>query len=313
MTAGHLIEFGDYSSFGEAAEGVMEMLDELHGIEAWFVTRIRLDEWIVTYFRGETPVARGEALPLSQAARERILRFEAPSGPERVLDALARRRGPPVVVPEHSYAGAPLVVNDEFYGALCLRLDSRSGPLSSNEAVAIRMAARLLSTILRAELEAQEMQRRAERAESEALVDELTGLFNRRGWDRLTEREEDRAVRYGHPATVLMMDVDGLKRKNDEEGHAAGDALLRAVAYAIKSVIRDHDVAARLGGDEFAVLAVESDPEDARGLCERLELAFAAAGIAISIGRANRTYEGGIAAAASRADAEMYRRKAERA
>jgi len=128
----------------------------------------------------------------------------------------------------------------------------------------------------------------------------------------LTEREEARAARYGHGATVFMMDVDGLKRMNDRDGHSAGNELLRTVSNCMRSVIREHDVAARLGGDEFAVLAVESDAEQARALQERLEAAFTAAGVAVSIGFAHRDYYGGIPAAVDLADAAMYRAKAAR-
>jgi diguanylate cyclase (GGDEF)-like protein len=162
-------------------------------------------------------------------------------------------------------------------------------------------------------LENEALLRRAERAEADALVDELTGLFNRRGWDRLTEREEARAARYGHGSAVFMMDVDGLKQKNDREGHAAGNDLLRRVAHCVRSVVREHDVAARLGGDEFAVLAVESDTDQARALQERLDREFVAAGVSVSIGIAHRDYFGGIPAAVERADAAMYRAKAGRA
>jgi diguanylate cyclase (GGDEF)-like protein len=291
----------------------MEMLNAVHGLNAWYVTRIRLDEWIVTHLRGESAYARGDALPLTLASREQILTgVRRGTDAERRLEALSQRRGIPAVVPEQRYIGAPLIIDDELYGALC-GLDTRAvRPDGDDRLPALATAARLLSTILRNELDAEELQRRVERAEADALVDELTGLFNRRGWDRLVEREEARAERYSHAATVFMMDVDGLKRKNDEQGHAAGDGLLRVVADAIRSVIREHDVAARLGGDEFAVLAVESDQAAARALYERLEAAFAAAGAALSIGVAYRERSGGLPAAVDRADAAMYERKAER-
>jgi diguanylate cyclase len=170
-------------------------------------------------------------------------------------------------------------------------------------------AARILSTIVRDELENETLKRRAERAESDALVDQLTGLFNRRGWERLTESEETRSARYGHGASVFMMDVDGLKQKNDLEGHSAGDELLCRVADALRSVIRDHDVAARLGGDEFAVLAVETDDRESLAMQRRFEAAFALAGVQVSIGAAHRFVDRGIAEAVSRADAAMYEKK----
>ena len=70
--------------------------------------------------------------------------------------------------------------------------------------------------------------------------------------------------RYGHPFGVLLMDIDGLKRVNDSQGHQAGDRLLMQVAMALQRSIRSVDVAARLGGDEFCVLAPEQESDAAR-------------------------------------------------
>jgi diguanylate cyclase len=307
--------FGDFSNFGEAAEGVMEMLSELHVLDAWFITRVRLDDWIVTHLCGKAPFERGQALHVPAGMRRQMLREHAQlSSVEAELEALAERTAADKMPAlEHAYIGAPLVVRDQLFGVLCGLDTTAAVHTAHHDSPHLMTAARILSTILRDELENEELVRRAERAEADALVDELTGLFNRRGWDRLTEREEARASRYGHGATIFMMDVDGLKRKNDEEGHTAGDELLRRVAVAVRSVIREDDVAARLGGDEFAVLAVENDDRQAQTLQHRLEAAFAEAGIAMSIGSAPREYNGGIAAAVSRADAAMYQRKAARA
>jgi diguanylate cyclase (GGDEF)-like protein len=289
------------------------MLHELHVLDAWFVTRIRLDEWIVTHLRGNAPFQRGQALAVPAAMREKMLRGQqTKSRAEAELEAAAGQVAAQRIPDEHTFIGAPLVVRDQLFGVLCGLDTTSSMTAAHHESPHLMTAARILSTILRNELENEELVRRAERAEADALVDELTGLFNRRGWDRLTEREEARSSRYGHGATVFMMDVDGLKRKNDMEGHLAGDDLLRRVADAVRSVIREHDVAARLGGDEFAVLAVESDDEQSRGLLKRLEAAFEAAGVNLSIGTAHRSYEGGIADAVDRADAAMYQRKASR-
>jgi diguanylate cyclase (GGDEF)-like protein len=290
----------------------MSILNELHNIDAWFITRARLDDWIVTHLHGAAPFGLGATLPLGAAARARILRgAPAKTRAERALEAAVEGADRASADPDHAFIGAPLIVRDELYGVLC-GLDSRLiSEAARIESPSVMTAARLLSTILRRELDAEELLRRAERAEAEALVDELTGLFNRRGWDRLVEREEHRSARYAHGATVVMMDVDGLKGVNDRLGHAAGDALLVSVANAIRTVIRDHDVAARLGGDEFALLAVEYD-DDERHLQERLEAEFARQGLTVSLGFAQRQYAGGIDAAIERADAAMYECKAAR-
>ena len=309
----HPVAFGDFSDFGEAAEAMMDMLNELHVLDAWFVTRIHLDEWIVTHLRGNAPFVRGDALHMPTAMREQILRGQlGRTRAERALEDLAVRTAVNHTPGEHAYVGAPLVVNDQLFGVICGLDATATVHLRYQDSPHLMTAARLLSTILRNELENEHLQRRAERAESDALIDELTGLFNRRGWDRLTEAEETRSARYGHGATVFMMDVDGLKQKNDLEGHVAGDELLRRVGAAVRSVIREHDVAARLGGDEFAVLAVETDDEESNVLQQRLEAAFAAAGVELSIGSAHRDHRTGIADAVDRADAAMYERKAQR-
>jgi diguanylate cyclase (GGDEF)-like protein len=287
----------------------MGMLSELHVLDAWFITRIRLDEWIVTHLCPKTPFKRGQSLQIPSAMRRRMLDSVTPaSAVETELEALARRTGEDKTLVEHAYVGAPLVVNDQLFGFLC-GLDMSGTDTAHHDSSHLMTAARILSTILRDELENETLLRRAERAEAEALVDELTGLFNRRGWDRLIEREEKRSARYGHGATVFMMDVNGLKQKNDLEGHLAGDDLLRRVADAVRSVIRDHDIAARLGGDEFAVLAVESDDDESLAMQHRLEAAFAAADVNLSIGTAHRHHDGDIPDAVNRADAAMYEKK----
>jgi diguanylate cyclase len=288
------------------------MLSELHVLDTWFITRIRLDDWIVTHLFGNAPYERGQVLRVPLAMRRELLAGHAASVVEEQLEALAVRTGDDKMPPLHTFVGAPLVVNDQLFGVLCGLDTSASLDHSRRGLPHLMTAARILSTILRDELRHEALLRRAERAEADALVDELTGLFNRRGWERLTEREETRSARYGHGATIFMMDVDGLKQKNDTEGHAAGNDLLRSVADALRKVIREHDIAARLGGDEFAVLAVESDGDQARALHERLEQAFAEVGVPISIGAAHRDYEGGIRAALDRADAAMYQRKVAR-
>lgn len=104
-----------------------------------------------------------------------------------------------------------------------------------------------------------------------AALDQLTGLYNRRsGEQRLTE-EMSRAVRHGRPLTLLLLDVDNLKRINDRLGHTAGDLLLKQFAERLQRAIRGSDLAARLGGDEFMVLLPECRAEEVRHVLLRLE------------------------------------------
>ena len=118
---------------------------------------------------------------------------------------------------------------------------------------------RALPVRLAAELEAlkEELARaRARVAELESRVDEdpLTGLLNRRGFERAFERALAYVRRYGATAALLFLDLDGFKAVNDRHGHAAGDWVLGRLARLISGNVRASDVAARIGGDEIVVL-----------------------------------------------------------
>ena len=87
-----------------------------------------------------------------------------------------------------------------------------------------------------------------------AALDQLTGLYNRRSGEQRLAQEISRAQRHGRPLTVLLVDVDGFKRINDNHGHAAGDTLLKGFADRLQRAIRGSDLAVRLGGDEFMAI-----------------------------------------------------------
>jgi len=91
-----------------------------------------------------------------------------------------------------------------------------------------------------------------------AITDELTGLYNRRGFMALAERQLKLARRSGRGMLLFVMDVDRLKQINDTFGHSEGDRALKRTAEVLEETFRDSDVVARLGGDEFAVLAIEA-------------------------------------------------------
>ena len=91
-----------------------------------------------------------------------------------------------------------------------------------------------------------------------ALIDELTGLHNRRGLFVLAEKQLQIARRTGRTDVLLFIDLDGMKRINDELGHEAGDAALRRTAEVLRAAFRTSDIIARLGGDEFVVLCPDT-------------------------------------------------------
>ncbi len=104
----------------------------------------------------------------------------------------------------------------------------------------------------------------------DAWHDPLTGLFDRRSFDRLLEMAVARSARYNWPFTLVLIDLDEFKELNDRQGHAAGDRALRALGERFRSVLRFGDNAARIGGDEFALILPDTDPEDVPALLERV-------------------------------------------
>ena len=104
----------------------------------------------------------------------------------------------------------------------------------------------------------------------QAIHDDLTGLYNRREFNRLLAEEISRCRRYGRAMTLLMFDIDRFKAVNDTLGHQAGDTVLRHTARALHDALRAVDRPARYGGDEFAVILSETVGKAAMGAAERL-------------------------------------------
>ena len=98
-----------------------------------------------------------------------------------------------------------------------------------------------------------------------AVIDELTGLYNRRYFQKALARETQRARRYDRPLTVAIMDLDHFKKFNDTCGHPAGDRALAAVGEILRTSLREVDIVARHGGEEFAVILPETSPAETNG------------------------------------------------
>jgi diguanylate cyclase (GGDEF)-like protein len=111
---------------------------------------------------------------------------------------------------------------------------------------------------------------KSEELEELAARDALTGMFNRRWFTSRLSTEVERARRYGHALSVIMLDVDHFKQINDSLGHAAGDQVLIGIGHALTQNTRGSDEVARYGGEEFAVVMPETDREAAAGVCEKL-------------------------------------------
>ena len=161
-----------------------------------------------------------------------------------------------------------------------------------------------------------ERRRLQEEIKAQATRDGLTGVWNRRRLEELGRFEVQRFERYGHPLSVVFMDLDHFKRVNDQAGHGVGDAVLKDFCAAAQGCLRSTDLLGRWGGEEFLVLLPNTVQAHARPLAERIRGAMAArvspeagqvtASLGVAQCRAGDTWESLVA----RADEALYRAKA---
>jgi diguanylate cyclase (GGDEF)-like protein len=179
-------------------------------------------------------------------------------------------------------------------------------------------AERLVAEVERLERELDAARRRMAVLEAHAEIDPLTGLLNRRGFERELARALAHTKRYGASAALLFIDLDGLKPVNDRHGHAAGDAVLQAVAAVLARHVRASDLVARLAGDEFAVLLWHVGQADAEHKAALLEAVISrttathvgtALAVGASVGAAPLLPLDAPADVLERADRAMYARK----
>ena len=188
------------------------------------------------------------------------------------------------------------------------------GPAPRRRSAAMRLA----EEVDRLELELASARSRMAALEARAEIDPLTDLVNRRGLERELKRALAYVKRYGTSAVLVYLDLDGFKSVNDGHGHAAGDAVLKAVAMVLARQVRTSDLVARLGGDEFVVLMWKLAEADARSKARSLETAVsrmtapygeAMLSVGASAGHAVLLPLDSPAAVLERADRAMYVRK----
>jgi len=161
------------------------------------------------------------------------------------------------------YAGMPLFTSDGKHalGTLCV-IDRVPRELSATQKEEIEALARQVQALL-------ELRFRLQQERHLARIDSLTGAANRRAFYESLEGELSRLKRYARPFSVAYLDLDNLKRVNDDFGHEAGDTVLCTVSATARKHLRRTDTIGRLGGDEFAILFSEADSDTARAATDR--------------------------------------------
>ena len=305
-----------FADFTSASLAVVHALREQTGLRLWMVTRVAGEELgVLTVADEGYGLAAGTVFGWSGSLCHQMVSGAGPRAAPDVGDVPAYADAQcQESLPVRAYLAAPLLLPDgALFGTLC-GLDWEPHPASLAEvAPLVDLQARLLSTVLALDLASTAQRRRAERAEAEACVDPLTGVMNRRAWDRVLADEEARCGRYGHPACVLVFDLNGLKEVNDTRGHDAGDQVISRAAELLCSSVRYSDPVARLGGDEFGVLAVETDLGGGRVEAQRLQTILDAEHIAVAVGVGARTLGTTMLEAWRDADRAMYAQKRDQA
>lgn len=299
-----------WEGFAAAAGAVVQHLASRLTLDLWVVTHVDADQQVVVAAAGPwSPKAAGMSWPWADSLCLRMV-----GGGPRVAP---RAQAVPVYAAApanrlariEAYLGVPLVRADgELFGTLCGFGGSPQPDSLTGELPALELHGRLLSTVLAKEQAAHERSVEAAEAYAKAERDPLTGLLNRRGWERSLAVEEARCLRYGLPASIVVINLDDFKRINAEWGHAAGDAYLREAGRLISSARRPTDIVARTGGDEFSVLAVECDAGSAKRLQERLRRDLAGAELGASLGEATREHTD-LSSVWQRADHRLHERR----
>jgi diguanylate cyclase (GGDEF)-like protein/PAS domain S-box-containing protein len=262
----------------------------------------------------------GEAFAITAATRESmigeriVIGDDEPSGVVRAFRTrspffVGDARAHPATSPRlselargHSFLYHPVEVAGRVAGVLVVGWAEDIGSPHSREADLVALAADEAAVALQRRMTMREL-------EEAALSDALTGVANRRAFDRGLAKELARARRSKQSFSLAVMDLNGFKALNDAAGHEAGDLVLQAVAGAWIGELRITDTLARLGGDEFAALLPDCGPADAPLVAARLRRAvphLAGAGVGIAVWD-------GIEDAASllrRADQALYTDKA---
>ncbi len=238
----------NFKSFQDAGQAVLQFLHKHFGFDLWMITRVEGLDWIVLQTEdhgyGVQPrqvfqwadsfcfhMVAGKAPRIAPRSEEIPLYATAPINQQVCIK---------------SYIGQPLVKEDgSLFGTLCAIDPEIKSEAIVQDMQLVELLGQLLSSILQAELRQIEQVRQRELLQEEASKDELTGLYNRRAWDKFLRAEEERCKQYGHPAAVLFIDLNDLKKVNDSLGHEEGDRLIQNAAQVLRDNVRINDIVAR--------------------------------------------------------------------
>jgi len=301
-------------TFDDAAQAVLAHLREHVPMAFWSVTRVENGRQSYLYLNENGyGLTQGASHPWEASFCIHVAAGTAPTIAPVAHDVpLYANAEINKAVQIRSYAGA--VINEPtgaLFGVIC-GIDPEAKPDDerlTQAAPLLALLGQLLTMVLAADRTREQLAGLAVTAELASETDSLTGLYNRRAWDRILAEEEASFRRFGDPTVLAILDLDQLKVINDSQGHAAGDDYIRRAADALRASVRETDFVARLGGDEFGVLLRSCDEAAAELRVQQMYAAQAAAGVTGSVGWAPITILRGFPAALAEADSAMYEAK----
>lgn len=181
---------------------------------------------------------------------------------------------------------APLLVGEHVLGAIALDSPKVGAFGETDLRLLVSFATTTTTAIQNATLHSE--------VQKQAITDTLTGLYNRRGFFELSQREIDRVRRFGHPLSAIMLDIDHFKLVNDTYTHAVGDEVLQLLAERLRNSLREVDILGRYGGEEFVILLPETDLFGACTIAERLRKSVEETGLTTSTGPISITVSLGV-------------------
>ena len=153
----------------------------------------------------------------------------------------------------------PLIYGDEVLAVLYLDHQTKHGAFSTVQQTFLHTLQQQLALALKSAINL-----------SKALTDDLTGVYSRNMMEEQITLAMDQAKRYGHPCSLLFLDIDNFKQINDQHGHLVGDEVLKRIGRLLQDLARNSDVVGRLGGEEFVLLVAGTGLEGATSYAERI-------------------------------------------
>lgn len=301
--------------FDAAAQLVLDYLNTNIPLALWSVTRVENGRQTFLYIDEDNGYhkPRGDSHPWEGSFCIHMAAGRAPAiAPDAQAVPAYAAAGVNATATIGTYAGAVITEpTGELFGAICgLDPSTHLDDAALNAAgPTLVLLGQLLTMVLATDRARDRAAMDLLEAQLTAETDALTGLHNRRAWERIIADEEERFHRYADPTVAAMVDLDQLKAVNDTQGHAAGDRYIQAAARALRESVKADDVVARLGGDEFAILMRQCTEQQAAIAVNRIYDHLQGSGVAGSLGWAPITVVKGFPAALAEADAAMYAAK----